>query len=332
VQKIMTPVPIHIAIDLEPDERMPEGAAKSFDNAGVAFEEMMARRSDIERATGAQAHFGWYVRMDRQIQALYGDANAIADRYRLQLTAAEGAGDEVGLHVHSIEPRANGGWRANYADASLIDAIIEESVSNFRDVFGRPCRAARLGDMWSSRRAAEKFAALGVRYDLSRESGLRSLALSKNYPGTNSLGRSPSMLGIPVGPFNPLDNAVGPQGEMEDLPIWSIPLSSTRRCDFHRPGMWLVSAYSALTTGFRRCRARMVIRPQVQYAPGALRIAIESLFAECAQPSLCVAVRNFGAADRIHHFLDVVCEIARERPVRFVTPLEYVRLWRSAAP
>ena len=84
----MKPFPIHFAIDLEPDERLPDEANKSFDSAGVALERMLSLRSEIEAATGFPAAFGWYIRMDRHVTGLYGDAGVIAVRYKSLLDEA----------------------------------------------------------------------------------------------------------------------------------------------------------------------------------------------------------------------------------------------------
>lgn len=317
----MTPIPVHFAIDLEPDERLPGAHSQSFDSAGVALREIAARRAEFEDKTGARVSFGWYVRMDRHIAAVYGDACAIVEHYHQQLDARAREGDDIGLHIHSIERKKDGGWRANYADAALVDDTIEEAAAHFTEFFGRPCRSARMGDMWTGDHCMEKLASLGVRYDVTPESGLRPQAVAALYPGTDSIGARPSMLATPLAPFQPNLPHAAPGDD-----FWALPLSSYRRRDFANPGMWLVSAYSAFTTGFKRNRARDVLRPQTQYGPGELRRAIEALFAESETPCLCVASRNFGVPERIHHFLDVLCEIARERPIRFVGAADYVRM------
>ena len=109
----MSPFPIHFAIDLAPDERLPDAVNKSYDSAGIALTRMAALRKRLEDATCMSAQFGCYVRMDRHIAGVYGDPGAIALRYKDQLDAASEAGDVVGLHTHCFEPLGNGRWRAN---------------------------------------------------------------------------------------------------------------------------------------------------------------------------------------------------------------------------
>lgn len=314
----MSPFPIHFAIDLEPDERLPDAANKSCDSAGIALSRMSALRKRLEDATGMSAQFGWYVRMDRHIAGLYGDPSAIALRYKDQLDAASEAGDVVGLHIHCFEPLGDGRWRANYADQQLVTEIVDEGFDNFERVFQSPCEVARMGDMWTNENCMRQFAARGVRFDVSLESGLRPKHMSAHYPGTDSKGCRPSMLGAPFAPFQPFGS--------DENSMWALPLASSPRRDYLNPRMWLVSAYSSVTTGLRRSRARMMLRPQQTYAPGALRAAIDAALQEGKQPGFCVPIRNFGAAGAIEKFLDVLCDVARERPIKFCTPADYVRL------
>ena len=165
--------PVLFALDLEPDARLPTDVDKSIDNAGVALRSISERRSRLELATGARANVSWYIRMDRHIAAIYGDPCAMAERYRSELETAFAAGDEIGLHIHSIEEDEHGSWRVNYGDPGLIADTVDEAFENFAAFFGRPCRSVRMGDMWTSEACMRQLAAKGVHYDMSIESGLR---------------------------------------------------------------------------------------------------------------------------------------------------------------
>lgn len=319
----MKPFPVHFAVDLEPDERLPSRADHSFDNADVALDRMATWRGRLAQATGAPVQFGWYVRMDKHIEALYGDPNAIALRYKSALGAAADYGDEIGLHIHCIDQTPDGRWRANYADPAVVAANIDESTANFRTVFGRSAKAARMGDMWMNDESRRRLAQHEIRYDLTLETGLRPQGIARLYPGTASKGWRRSMLGAPLAPFS---SALPDRGE-----IWTLPLASTPRVDFHRPGMWLVSAYSSLTTGFRRNRARLMLRPHHPWSRESLRAALDRALNEGSQPGFCFAIRNYGAAAQVDLFLQTLCEIAEEKPLRFCAPEEYVQLTQLAA-
>jgi len=313
-------IPIHLAIDIEPDERLPLPGKAKFDSAGIALAELSSRRAAIEEATGAKAAYGWYLRMDRHIAALYGDPTAIADRFSNDLKACAEAGDEVGLHIHSIEQDADGAWRSNYADASLVEATIDEAAQNFVKFFGHKSRAVRMGEGWTSPSVMAQLARLGLRYDATLEAGLRPISIAAFYPGTNTVGDRASTLGMGQAPFRP---ALG--GDRCD-DYWALPLSSYRRRDFAHPGFWLVSAYAAATTGLKQCRARSLFRPQEHAPRDLLRRRLDGFFAKSETPCLNVAIRNFGACDDVLQFIDVLCEIARERPLRFVGPADYVAM------
>ena len=323
----MNPIPIHFGIDLEPDESLPEIGNAPFDSIGVAFRDMFARRAEIESCTGALVHYGWYVRMDSHIEKLYGDRAAIADRYKRELTQAAEAGDEIGLHIHVMEKPEGGVWRANYADEARTEDEIEKSIECFTEFFGHKPQSARMGDMWARQNCVEKFEELGVRYDLSLECGLRAQGFGRLYPGTNSKGVRKSLLTMPVAPYRPARAEFRQAAEKSDAyNLWMIPLSSAKRQDVFNPGYWIMSAGTAVRSGFQRNQARMVLRPQTQYRPGEVYAALTSLFDEVENPCACLVIRNFGVPDRVHHFIDVLCAMAKERALQFVGPEDYVRL------
>jgi len=321
----MTTIPVHFAFDLEPDERMPSVENATHDNAGVSLREMQTLRHEIEDATGAPASFGWYVRMDRHVETLFGNANAIVERYAGLLEKAALAGDEIGLHIHSIE-QSKSGWRANYSDADLIDETMEHSVEAYRAFFGKTCRAARMGDMWTSTRCVSKLDELGIHYDLTAESGLRPQSLDAQYPNTNSKGRRPSMMHIGQAPYQPDPKQFGKVGGHDKLGLWIMPMTSWQRRDYHNPRLWALSAYAAATSGFQNWRVGRVIHPQEDYAPLELYSALKEVFDQHTPPSLCVAARNFGAAPSIRRFLKAVCQMAKHRDIQFVAPEDYVRI------
>ena len=57
-------------------------------------------REDLEQATGRAVHFIWLLRMDFQIEKVYGSSRWCVDRYGGFLEEMRRQGDEVGLHVH----------------------------------------------------------------------------------------------------------------------------------------------------------------------------------------------------------------------------------------
>lgn len=319
----MALAPVHFAFDIEPDERLPAPGGALCDDAAKVFAAIAARRARIEDATGAPARFGWYVRMDNHIRALYGDATGLAQAHRAALEAAAEAGDEIGLHIHCIDRDRQGAWRVNYADREFVEDNISRSFAAYEAFFGRPCRSARMGDMWTSAYAQRALASAGAQFDLSLETNLRRAPIADAYPkGTACEGARPDALGAPTAPFQPfagVDDGVG-----EDF--WVIPLSSYRRADYANPRFWLMSGYAAVKTRFRQRSARDILRPYLPYPPQALRARILRVFNEQDRPALFVVSRNFMCGETVLRFLDCLCDLARERPLRFCTPAEYVSL------
>ncbi|MEQ8936941.1 MAG: hypothetical protein RIE56_14215 [Amphiplicatus sp.] len=322
-------IPVHLAIDLEPDERLPAlglgPGAGGLEAAGRALEAMARWRGRLEEATGAPVRFGWYLRMDRHMGAVFGDPLARAPRPERALDAAMAAGDEIGLHVHCGEPSARGGWRVNYADAALVDDTIDEAAAAFARCFGRPARAARMGDMFASARTLATFDALGVEVDLSLEQGLRAASMRGDYPGTDSIGARPSLLAVPPRPYRPSTRNVRrpAENERDSLGLWAAPLTSYPARGCADPRVWALSALSAAVTGFKSPWARRVIRPQSERTQADLGRALAAALDSAPQAPLCTAIRNFKHEDRIARFLGALA--ARGRTLRFVAPDEYVK-------
>ncbi len=324
----MPTIPVHFATDLEPDLATPSIDTATFDNAGVSLREIQAMRHMMEDATGAKVNFGWYVRMDRQVETLFGSGDAIAARYADLLETAALAGDEIGLHIHSIE-QTRDGWRAHYGDPDVIDDIIEHSVEGYFKFFGKPCRSVRMGDIWTNTRCVQKLNEIGIEYDLTAESGMRPHSLSASYPNSNSTGWRPSMLHIKNSPYHPDPRAFNKVGDDDKLSMWMIPLTAHQRHDYLNPRFWALTALSAATSGFRHWRIGKVLRPQEDVSADALNAALVEIFDRHSPPSLCVAARNFGEAQRIQHFLKAICELAKDRDIQFVSPADYVRICQS---
>ena len=324
----MPTIPIHFATDLEPDAATPTIESATFDNASVSLREIQARRHEIEDVTGAKVNFGWYVRMDRQVETLFGSADAIAARNADLLETAAQEGDEIGLHIHSLE-QTQDGWRAHYGDPDVIDELIEHSVDGYRKFFGNPCRSARMGDIWTNTRCVQKLNQIGIEYDLTAESGMRPYSLSNSYPNTNSTGWRPSMLHIKNSPYQPDPQQFSKIGGDDKLDMWMIPLTAYKRRDYFNPRFWALTALAAATSGLQNWRIGRVLRPQEGATPSDLNAALTEIFDQHMPPSLCVASRNFGEAERIHGFLTSICDLAKSRDIRFVTPADYVQMCQS---
>lgn len=164
-------LPIVLSIDVEPDDRTVRHPVdwRGFEES---FELFQGLRKQLEARTGNPVHFSWFVRMDPQIETVYGDCSWAARRYRALFDMIEGHGDELGLHVHSWRwSEADADWVAEYGDQQWVETCVRKSAAAFHESFKRPCRSFRFGDHWMSEATIQLLEELGIRYDLTLEPG-----------------------------------------------------------------------------------------------------------------------------------------------------------------
>ncbi len=185
-----------LTADIEPDERVPQpGARPEWNGLPLMIERLEALR---QRQPGAR--FNWFVRVDPQIEVLYGDAAWGLRRYRAQLDALAAKGDAIGLHVHPFRwERA--GWVSDYGDAAWVRHCIATAVEGFAGVMGRRASLFRFGDRWMSNDAMAELERQGIEIDLSLEPGSRRLPGMT--PAERSRGALPDLRGVPRRPYRP---------------------------------------------------------------------------------------------------------------------------------
>jgi peptidoglycan/xylan/chitin deacetylase (PgdA/CDA1 family) len=185
------PRPFVIAIDVEPDARLPDphepARWRGFEGL---YPEMMRLRGMLAARTGRPARFAWYWRADPQIEVIYGDPAWALRNYATEIAACLEAGDEIGLHVHAYrhDPEVAGGWVADHGDARWIAHCVRQGFAAFADALGRPCRSFRMGDGWYAPWLLDLVAELGADIDLTIEPGWDpKTALVEEEPHTGAL-------------------------------------------------------------------------------------------------------------------------------------------------
>jgi hypothetical protein len=221
-------IPILIIIDCEPDPRHPRPQAPDH---WIGFENLFAflsgQRQRMAEATGRPARFGWFWRMDPQIEVVCGSAAWAVETYKDQIKQAEKHGDEMGLHVHGWrwdEPLHS--WVADHGNAAWMEHCIRSSFSEFQQNFDRPCEIVRMGDGWFSDQATGILEHLGVRIDLTVEPDMpaaKSLA-----PEDVTTGLIPDRADVLHKPYHPsLGNFRVPDRDGATR-LWMLPVTTGR--------------------------------------------------------------------------------------------------------
>jgi hypothetical protein len=219
-------IPVALAIDVEPDPREAE-----MDRPGdwLGFSEthahLMKLRTDLARATGAAVHFAWYLRMDPQVEHVYGTASWVADRYPDLIQQIVDAGDELGLHVHAFRwDDGLGRWISDYGNESWVDHCVATSFRAFEKSFGRKAESFRFGDRFMSNRVMQLLEDAGVKYDLTQEPG--KLPKEKLNEKELHTGMLPDYRPTPRRPFHPSRLDFRRQEPANGRPLWEVPLGT----------------------------------------------------------------------------------------------------------
>ncbi|HYF44612.1 MAG TPA: hypothetical protein VD926_00285 [Acidimicrobiales bacterium] len=111
----------------------------------------------------------WFLRMDQQIEDVYGSATHAVDAHAEVIDEVLARGDAIGLHIHAW--RWRDGWIDDYGDGDWVDECIDRSFAAFAQAFGRPCALTRLGSRWFDDRAGRRLVEQRVAVDLTVEPG-----------------------------------------------------------------------------------------------------------------------------------------------------------------
>lgn len=195
--------PFVFAIDFEPDEReIPADQRKAWSGCEIGFELLADLRRRLRERTARAVHLTWFVRLDPQIEAVYGDPSWPLRHYAGRFDELRKLGDEIGVHTHAWRwHQPTGGWISAHGDPDWTAACVRTSITAFAGVFGRPPASFRFGDRWQSNATVALLSKLGVRYDLTLEPGARELPAIK--VGELATGSLPDYREVPRYPYRP---------------------------------------------------------------------------------------------------------------------------------
>ena len=308
------PLPVLLCFDAEPDDRHVEGRPEEWPGVGATAALLNRWRPRLAEASGRPAAFSWFLRLDPQIAELYGTALWPVSRYGKTLDSLRGAGDEVGLHVHTWRREPGGGprWVCDFSDREWTDRCIESAFAAYEQAFGRRCQSFRFGERWMSDEAMTSIERCGARFDLSLEPGHFDFA-SFDLKGEHFRGPFPDCRGVPDRPYRPSRRNFTRSG------TWG----SRRR-------LWEVPVTTAPTS--MRTEPDSTVQTLFLSAPPALfaEVVAHRLATRRTRHLAIVARTDVGRrpdqAAPSEENLAHLAALARRRPLAFVTPEPAVRL------
>ena len=218
-------IPILFNIHVEPDLRLINFEKQRWLGYEDLHSFLMMARPTIEQATGRPVHFNWLLRLDQQIQAVYGKANWVFYQYASLIDEARKLGDAFGVHVHSWRPKQQGQnktWVADFADKDWIASCIAISHKSFVDSLGEQPQFFSFGDHFMNQDTLKQLESLGFRGDLSMYPG-RQL-MQRHVKDEETCGWLPGFLNTPRHAFKPSRAQYSRPGQ-DVMNLWEIPVS-----------------------------------------------------------------------------------------------------------
>ena len=221
------PVPAVLCIDVEPDVRAEARDCRRPWTGYLRLHALlMELRPDLP-GLGSPARFAWFLRMDPQIDAVYGTPAWGARTYRAQLDRALAEGDALGLHVHPFRrPDDRPGWVAEFGDQGWVNHCLDVGLTAFETGWGWTCRSFRFGDGWMNDATIARLEALGVRHDLTLEPGKYEPRGIRPWEPMTGVG--PDLRALPREPYRPsVADFRRPDPTRADG-LWVLPVTTGR--------------------------------------------------------------------------------------------------------
>jgi len=336
------PIPVFFNTDVETDDRPASPLDRQpWDGFGMTWDILESYRPRLEEATGAPVRFIWNLRMDPQIEKVYGTPSYAVDANTKLIERILERGDQIGLHPHSFrwDDRLDG-WVCDRGSEAWTDQVIETSFQAYASSLGRPCRVSRFGEFWMTDRAVRLVERLGGRFDMTIEPGLPPMpTMETDFPFTATL---PGFEGVPQEPYHPAPEDFRRPDLGDGDGMWLIPMStesSRPRAPVPRanPIRQPVRAARAI-----RRRVRHPVRtvkpplrtlsPWMRWSsPSAFWRAAERLISRLERPYLAVAIKTDVPLFPIQlEGFTAIMEHLFDRPLvrrlRFTTPEDGLRL------
>ena len=320
-------IPAFLSFDIEPD-----GFQASTGPGWSGAEHLLARvpalRDRLAAVSGDVPVFGWYLRMDPQVGALYGDAAFAAHEFEGRLDLMAENGDVLGLHVHPLrwsEPARL--WIHDCADRGWMTECIESSVAAFADCYGEAPVRYRHGAGVLTNHVISTVESLDVRVDLSLEPvagwALRSKWVASGVDRSPLYADAVDCSSAPLEVYRPsaADFRVddGPAGRQ----LVMVPMSVTR----WRPREpWRHRVRRRSRASDRRARTQMLYPSQPWPSPSFFWDLVERQLGTMTRPHLSLGIRTDAPfsleAQRSDAVLDALPEHPLAKRLQFVDPID----------
>jgi hypothetical protein len=225
-------IPAFLSVDVEPDAfQIPRDDTQKWPGYGAIFEFSQRLREELVRQSGVKPNFGWYYRMDPQIEEVCGRADVAMTAFPDRTAVLQEEGDYFGVHAHplrwSTEQRL---WVHDFGDRKWLRECTIFSLDAFKACNGSPAKLYRAGAGFLNNDVVDVLDNHGVLLELSLEPvaswGLSSKVVSTGVDCSPIVGEFTNCVTAPQTPYRPAREDFRRPGYGEARHILLIPLST----------------------------------------------------------------------------------------------------------
>lgn len=202
-------IPAFLSFDVEPDGfQLSRREPRDWSGYAHMAEWAGTLRSRLAGRSGVVPRFGWYVRMDPQVEEVYGRADHVLTAFQERTDRLEAAGDYFGVHAHPLRwfPSRHA-WVHDLADRHWLSWCVRFSLDAFAGWRGEPARRYRAGAGFMNDDVVAVLDASGVAVELALEPvagwWLTASTVACGVDESPIEGRYPDVAGAPRRPYRP---------------------------------------------------------------------------------------------------------------------------------
>jgi hypothetical protein len=322
-------IPAFLSIDVEPDAMQISGNdTDHWPGYRATYDFAGSLRRDLARVSGAKPIFGWYYRMDPQIEQVCGRADIAMTAFPDRTAALREEGDYFGVHAHPLRwSNERQLWVHDFGDRQWLRDSTKFALDAFTACNGSPTRLFRAGAGFLSNEIVDVVDRNGVAAELSLEPvagwGLRSKVVPGAVDTSPIVGDYTNCVMAPKTPYHPSHEDFRKAGNGDARRILLIPLTTGPAV---LPPRGLISMLKRRLRGKAEPEAVHMLYPtEDDWTERYFWDLISHRLGSMERPYLSLAIRT----DRLESFRAArVCRVFTEltrhplaKRLRFVNPL-----------
>jgi hypothetical protein len=202
-------IPAFLSIDVEPDAfQISPQLTDHWPGYAATFAFLTSLRAELTRASGAKPIFGWYYRMDPQIEEVCGRADFAITAYPRRAEALCAEGDYFGVHTHPLrwcgERKL---WVHDFADREWLRESTQFGLDAFAACSSEPAKLFRAGAGFLTDDIVDVLDRNGVLVESSLEPGagwgLRTNNVQSGIDKSPMIGEYTNCATAPRTPYHP---------------------------------------------------------------------------------------------------------------------------------